>query len=405
MRALRLPALLAAVALGMACANWPRRQHATPAPVAPPEPSRTLPYPVFETKAFARAVERGTRTRTGVPGPNYWQQFARYRIDAELVPTTSQINGRETVRYFNHSPDTLKTVWIFLNQNLFASDVAARTIRARHRRHGDPPRRRRRAGARQARHRRRLLDRRHADARRSAARARAARLGRLRHRVGVPASARRRAARRHDRRRVHGRVLVSADRRVRRRHRLADRPVPRQRRVLHGLRRLRRESERAAGMARRRDRRADESERRAVAADARPTRRIAAKRRRRARGARAGSRRRATHARRAPDSTACSRGASARATCATSTGARRRSFCGTRRSPSSAIAIATVIRTRRRSTRSIVPRRARGRGTRSAEYERSADRVSVELSVVVSVAADDGARGTGVVHGHGVSRC
>lgn len=105
----------------MACANWPRRPQPAPAPAAPPEPTRTLPYPVFETKAFARAVERGTRTRTGVPGPNYWQQFARYRIDAELVPTTSQINGRETVRYFNNSPDTLKTVWVFLNQNLFAS--------------------------------------------------------------------------------------------------------------------------------------------------------------------------------------------------------------------------------------------------------------------------------------------
>jgi hypothetical protein len=76
---------------------------------------------VFESNAFARAVARGTRTRTGEPGPNYWQQFARYHIDAELVPTSSQLNGRETVRYFNRSPDTLSTVWIYLNQNLFAS--------------------------------------------------------------------------------------------------------------------------------------------------------------------------------------------------------------------------------------------------------------------------------------------
>jgi hypothetical protein len=94
----------------------------TPPPVAPPpvERPRTLPYPVFETNAFARAVARGTRTRTGEPGANYWQQFARYRIDAEFVPAISQINGRENIRYFNKSPDTLRTVWIFLNQNLFA---------------------------------------------------------------------------------------------------------------------------------------------------------------------------------------------------------------------------------------------------------------------------------------------
>lgn len=120
MRALRPSAIAGAAFLALACTNWPLRQQATPVPTAPPEAKRPLPYPVFETKAFARAVERGTRTRTGVPGPNYWQQFARYRIDAELVPATSQINGRETIRYFNRSPDTLRVAWIYLNQNLFA---------------------------------------------------------------------------------------------------------------------------------------------------------------------------------------------------------------------------------------------------------------------------------------------
>ncbi len=109
-----------------ACAPLQQRLHRTPPPAAPApvavvEPPRPLPYPVFETNAFARAVARGTRTRTGEPGPNYWQQFARYRIDAELVPGASQINGRETVHYFNRSPDSLATIWIYLDQNLFAS--------------------------------------------------------------------------------------------------------------------------------------------------------------------------------------------------------------------------------------------------------------------------------------------
>ena len=110
------------VAIG-ACARWPRSR--TPAPPTPaPAAARPVPYPVFETHAFARAVERGTRTRIGEPGPKYWQQFARYRIDAELVPSTSLVNGRETVRYFNRSPDTLRAVWIYLNQNLFAANAA-----------------------------------------------------------------------------------------------------------------------------------------------------------------------------------------------------------------------------------------------------------------------------------------
>jgi hypothetical protein len=109
--------LIALVSAG--CANWPNRRPASPPPTVA-KVERPLPYPVFETNAFAQAVVRGTRTRTGEPGPNYWQQFARYRIDAELVPGTNAINGRETVRYFNRSPDTLRSVWVFLNQNLFA---------------------------------------------------------------------------------------------------------------------------------------------------------------------------------------------------------------------------------------------------------------------------------------------
>src|SRR5438552_18924132 len=112
---------LAAISLAAGCATLPILKKTAP-PVSPVVASgRPIPYPVFESKAFARAVARGTRTRTGEPGPKYWQQFARYRIDAELVPSTNQVNGRETVRYFNHSPDTLGVVWIYLNQNLFAS--------------------------------------------------------------------------------------------------------------------------------------------------------------------------------------------------------------------------------------------------------------------------------------------
>src|SRR5829696_2829542 len=98
---MRIHLIVAALSCA-ACAAWPLRKPAAPGPVVA-EPSRPLPYPVFESKAFERAVARGTRTRNGEPGPKYWQQYARYRIDAELVPTTSQVNGRETVRYLNRS--------------------------------------------------------------------------------------------------------------------------------------------------------------------------------------------------------------------------------------------------------------------------------------------------------------
>jgi hypothetical protein len=81
---------------------------------------RPLPAPIQETRGFARAVDRGTRTRTGAPGPRYWQQYAKYRIQAEIAPDGWGVTGRETVWYFNRSPDTLRQVFMYLNQNLFA---------------------------------------------------------------------------------------------------------------------------------------------------------------------------------------------------------------------------------------------------------------------------------------------
>ena len=70
--------------------------------------------------AFDRAVARGTRTRTGVPGPRYWQQWTDYRLEAELNPISKRLTGQGTVTYHNRSPDTLNEVYVQLLHNLFA---------------------------------------------------------------------------------------------------------------------------------------------------------------------------------------------------------------------------------------------------------------------------------------------
>jgi hypothetical protein len=110
---------VAAFAAALATINTGIGAAQTTVPVAPP--SRPIPYPIPESKAFVRAVERGTRTRTGQPGPNYWQQYAKYTIDADLQPSSNQLSARGTIRYYNRSPDTLPVLWLNLNQNLFAS--------------------------------------------------------------------------------------------------------------------------------------------------------------------------------------------------------------------------------------------------------------------------------------------
>lgn len=80
---------------------------------------RPVPGAVYESPGFTRAVARGTRTRTGEPGPHNWVQHARYSIDAALDPATNTITGSERVTYINNSPDTLSQLMVHLYQNAF----------------------------------------------------------------------------------------------------------------------------------------------------------------------------------------------------------------------------------------------------------------------------------------------
>jgi len=58
------------------------------------------------------------RTASGRPGRGYWQQRADYRIKATLDTATGKIRGRETIHYTNNSPDPLRYLWMFVEQNI-----------------------------------------------------------------------------------------------------------------------------------------------------------------------------------------------------------------------------------------------------------------------------------------------
>jgi peptidase M1-like protein len=93
-------------------------------PVAAPTPgtegarTRSLAVPALD--AFERAVTNGTRTRTGTPGPRYWQQRTDYRLEAELNPVSKRLTGKGSLTYYNRSPTALKEVYVQLLQNIFA---------------------------------------------------------------------------------------------------------------------------------------------------------------------------------------------------------------------------------------------------------------------------------------------
>ena len=70
------------------------------------------------------AYKKGTRSFDGNPGPNYWENHAKYRITATLNADESSLEGNETVTYFNNSPDTLKTLVIRLYQDILRKGAA-----------------------------------------------------------------------------------------------------------------------------------------------------------------------------------------------------------------------------------------------------------------------------------------
>lgn len=89
----------------------------------PAQESRPLPYPVMPVPGFQKAIEQGTRTTDGRPGPNYWTNTAHYDIQATLSPDTGILKGKQVVRYWNNSPDTLQYVMVHLRQNLHREGV------------------------------------------------------------------------------------------------------------------------------------------------------------------------------------------------------------------------------------------------------------------------------------------
>lgn len=62
---------------------------------------------------------KGTRTKVGAPGKNYWQNTADYHIKVSFDPKNRNITGTVAIDYINNSPDTLSTVLFKLYPNLY----------------------------------------------------------------------------------------------------------------------------------------------------------------------------------------------------------------------------------------------------------------------------------------------
>ncbi len=74
----------------------------------------------FEQLEYELRDPNEFRTASGAPGPKYWQNKADYIIEVALNDDNQSITGKETVTYFNNSPDPLSYLWLQLDQNVRA---------------------------------------------------------------------------------------------------------------------------------------------------------------------------------------------------------------------------------------------------------------------------------------------
>ncbi len=55
----------------------------------------------------------------------YWQQEVTYRILVSLNDTAHSLDAEETIKYINHSPDTLSFIFFHLWPNAYKNDKTA----------------------------------------------------------------------------------------------------------------------------------------------------------------------------------------------------------------------------------------------------------------------------------------
>jgi len=63
------------------------------------------------------------RSANGAPGAKYWQNRANYNIAATLDTAAKTLTATEAITYINNSPDTLHSLWLYVEQNTYKDDA------------------------------------------------------------------------------------------------------------------------------------------------------------------------------------------------------------------------------------------------------------------------------------------
>ncbi|MFQ3174340.1 MAG: hypothetical protein ACI8W0_001457, partial [Flavobacterium sp.] len=124
MKNIRFKALLHLALLLGVSSLWAQQVPAT-AVIAP-----TSNYSYHDAFAPFFYSKNGTSTRSasGQPGAEYWQNRADYQLTAQLNEKNNEIVGTGIITYTNNSPDKMSFVWMNVDQNLFDADSRGNAI-------------------------------------------------------------------------------------------------------------------------------------------------------------------------------------------------------------------------------------------------------------------------------------
>ncbi|HEY4338106.1 MAG TPA: M1 family metallopeptidase [Puia sp.] len=72
---------------------------------------------------FYGDLHLATRSANGAPSAAYWQNRANYTLAVSLDTAKNELEGSAAIHYTNNSPDTLHTLWLYLDQQTYRADA------------------------------------------------------------------------------------------------------------------------------------------------------------------------------------------------------------------------------------------------------------------------------------------
>jgi hypothetical protein len=72
---------------------------------------------------FYGDLHLATRSSNGAPSASYWQNRADYTLSVTLDTARNELEGSANIRYTNNSPDSLVSLWLYLDQQTYRPDA------------------------------------------------------------------------------------------------------------------------------------------------------------------------------------------------------------------------------------------------------------------------------------------